>query len=242
MAKIQFTFAVSDIKGKYAGSVFKGSGSGSSVQAKTYGRKKQPARLFSAKSVVGRFSQQWKELNEETRNEWRQVAAAVPNTDGFGSPHQFTGFQLYMKQYINRYWYTLKVDPDLPPGYNPPAWRVSAPSGAPEPITGTVGYYADLGGFLFDLHGTGTGHEAGILGHVTANQLPHLAYRKNGLRIWGATSWFQELTYPQELDRGFPCDDISVGDCVYIQLTAIDLIHFSSTAPRIFKVIAQNYF
>jgi hypothetical protein len=242
MAKITFTAFVSDVKGKYAGSVFKGSGSGSSVQSKSYGHKKNPARLYSAKSVVGYFSQQWKVISEVDRDGWRAAALETGTADSVGVVRKLTGFQLYMKAYITRYWYGNYMEPDIVPGYNPPPWRVSAPAGSPTPVGGTVAYYQDLGGFFFDLHGSGAGHDAGIIGHVSGKQPAHLSYRKNGLMIFGASTWLQELYYPYELDRAYETPPIEIGDCQYLQLTVFDLIHFSSTSPRIFKTISQYYF
>jgi hypothetical protein len=101
MAKVQFTFAVSDVRNKYNGSVFASNRGGSYIRNKKTPTNPQTDYQQNSRSVLAEFSSGWRSLTQSQRDGWNAGAADFPYVDIFGSSRTLSGQQLYVKLNAN---------------------------------------------------------------------------------------------------------------------------------------------
>lgn len=110
MASVKYTALLNEIKGKIAGTVFKGGYGGNvicalpSVSSRSYEGKLTKAdagRVIKPEQNISALSTSWKSLTAEQRLSWSVAAPNYPFKNRFSETYIGSGFQVYMHLNMN---------------------------------------------------------------------------------------------------------------------------------------------
>lgn len=96
MAKVLFTAAVADIRGKLAGTVFSKNRAGAFIRTKVTPTNRRTPAQAAARSKFSALSAAWRNLTGPQRASWQAQATNVAGTDVFGNAKTISGQQLFV--------------------------------------------------------------------------------------------------------------------------------------------------
>lgn len=97
MAKVLFTAAVADIRGKLNGNVFSRNRGGAYLRTKVTPLNPQTTYQTAVRNFMAQISQAWRALTQAQRNAWNQAINNFKGTDIFGMSKVLSGSQLHQK-------------------------------------------------------------------------------------------------------------------------------------------------
>lgn len=95
MARVLFTAAVADIRGKLAGTVFSKNRSGAYIRTKVTPSNPQTAAQVEQRSLLSYFSKKWRGLTEAQREAWAGAVGEWQRTNVFGNVVNPSGQMLF---------------------------------------------------------------------------------------------------------------------------------------------------
>lgn len=95
MASIKFSALVSEIKGKFNGSVFASSPSGAYIRNNKSGGGRKSERWSTQKNIMSFISQKWRTLSLNDQEAWNLATVNFPRTNKFGAVRIPSGFELF---------------------------------------------------------------------------------------------------------------------------------------------------
>lgn len=101
MAKVLFTAAVADIRGKLNGNVFSRNRGGAYIRTKVTPLNPQTTFQTGVRNFMAQTSRAWRGLSQAQRNAWNQAVANFKGTDIFGMSKVLSGSQLHQKLNVN---------------------------------------------------------------------------------------------------------------------------------------------
>ncbi len=95
MARVLFTAAVADIRGKMAGTVFSKNRSGAYIRTKVTPSNPQTSAQVEQRSLLSYFSKKWRGLTQDQRDAWAGAVGEWQRTNIFGNTVNPSGQMLY---------------------------------------------------------------------------------------------------------------------------------------------------
>jgi hypothetical protein len=107
---------ISEARGKLGGSVFARNSAGQYIRAKTQPANPQTASQQANRALFATASKQWSLLSVATRQQWSTAAANMVRRDSLGQKFTPSGFNTYVRAYLNIQTYGSGVAPSGPYG------------------------------------------------------------------------------------------------------------------------------
>lgn len=134
MAKVLFTAAVADARGKLNGTVFSKNRGGAYIRTKVSPVNAQTPAQQGVRASLSNFAQAWRGLTANQRAGWNGAVENYKKTDIFGNSRNPSGFNLYVRlnQNLSTISQTPIDDAPLPSSVGSPgALTVTAAAGTP---------------------------------------------------------------------------------------------------------------
>ncbi len=96
MGLVKISGLLSNLGGKFSGSVIQGGKSGLIMRNNNWQAPKQFPKWQAQKASFAVLSQTWRTLTQVQRDAWAAIVASYPATNRFGDSYDPSGFQLYM--------------------------------------------------------------------------------------------------------------------------------------------------
>jgi len=104
MAKLKFGSIITDSRGAIGGQQIKGTRFGPIIMPRTYVTNRHTTAQGLQRALVTNITRNWTStLTDAERQDWRDLAAANPQTDIWGSTFQLAGIDMFLRLNIRRF-------------------------------------------------------------------------------------------------------------------------------------------
>jgi len=101
MGKVQFSAAISEIRGKIGGGVFSKNRAGAYIRKKVTPVNPKSVGQIAKRALMATYSQTWRTITQAQRDAWTAAVSGYAKTNIFGDLRNPTGLQLYCKINLN---------------------------------------------------------------------------------------------------------------------------------------------